>query len=239
MRGHPVTMRALGEWDKEVGVPLQTALAVSMEMSGKTGEQAVARCMIMMAQSARAMTSTAKKNRTVLFDERLHGSQYVEIYSQIKGHKPTRLYKFACGSLANAKDKRALSWDLARKIGNAGMARRSWFWGLRNLPGAPYQMGGKPYRGVARLITLQGRGEMAFGLVLENRLSYILQTIPANYEEMAWRSAGIRIMQDAARKIEKQYMQQLQRLGVRDRNPMSLSARKASFAALAARYEAA
>jgi hypothetical protein len=250
VKGHPITMKALGEWDKDVGVPLDTALRVTMELSGKTGEQAVSRCMIMMAQSTRAMTKTAKKRRPVLVDSSLDArysatkiikssaAKYVETYTQNPSGNPHRIYQFMF-SAAGRNDGLNGSWEKAQHIANAGMAPRSWLWGLHNLPGAPYQMGGKPYKGVSKLITLQGRGEMAFGLVYENRLSYILKTVPSNYEELAWRNAGIRIMQDAARKIEKQFQRELKRIGVRDKNPFSASSRRAAFGAIAARYEAA
>ena len=106
------------------------------------------------------------------------------------------------------------TWDEVKRIGNQGMARRSWFWGLRNMPGAPYAMKGKPYPGVARMLKLAGSGSESFGMILENRLAYIMDATPSDYEARAVQSAGNRIMSDAARKLKTQVGSNLNQLKV-------------------------
>ena len=197
------TLKTLGEWDREVGVPLDTTLRVLIETTNKTGEEAVSNCIVKMAQAVRKMTPKAKKNRTAQKDVRLAGSEYVDVYNQNGANGSTKLYRFRFSDKANARDRLPGTWEQAKRIGNAGMAQRSWFWGIRGLPGAPYAMGGKPYPGVAKLITLRGRGEMVFGQVLENRLAYITQIIPADYEAQAVRSVGNQVLGQYAAKMER------------------------------------
>jgi len=200
------TLKTLGEWHKAVGVPLDTTLRVLIETTNKTGEEAVSNCIVKMAQAVRKMTPKAKKNRTVQKDPRLAGAEYVEVYNQggLTGARgPTRLYRFRFSDRANARDKLPGSWDQAKRIGNAGMAQRSWFWGIRGLPGAPYAMGGKPYPGIAKLITLRGRGDMVFGQVLENRLAYMTRIIPTDYEAQVVRSVGNQVLGQYAAKMER------------------------------------
>jgi len=165
----------------------------------------------MMAQSARQMTPAAKRSRPVQRDAQLNGAEYVEVYGQAK-RPPSRLYRFRFSEKANPSDRLPGTWANARKIGNTGMAKRSWFWGLRNLPGAPYAMGGKPYRNVARMLTLRGRGDEAYGLILENRLAYITKILPADYEAQAARAAGNRILTIAARKIEADNVRDIKKI---------------------------
>jgi len=205
MSKNPFTMKALGEWDKDIGASLNTALKVAIETTKKTGMEAVARCIVKMAQIVRRMTSTAKKNRPIGKDSE-HGD-YIECYNQ--AGKITRLFKwqFDPQQIYTSKSPMGATWEQAKKIGNSGMAQRSWFWGLRGLPGAT--LVGKPYPGIAKLMTLRGRGENTFGMILENRLSYITKTVPADYEAQAVKGAGNQIMGEAARKMERDYQRQL------------------------------
>jgi len=61
-----VSLTTLGRWDKQIGVPLGDALAVSMDVTGRTGEEACQHAIILMAQSAAARTRVAKKLRKVV-----------------------------------------------------------------------------------------------------------------------------------------------------------------------------
>jgi hypothetical protein len=46
------TLKAIGNWDKEIGASLSDALTVSMELFGYTGEKACRQCIFFMTQSA-------------------------------------------------------------------------------------------------------------------------------------------------------------------------------------------
>ena len=72
-------------------------------------------------------------------------------------------------------------------------------------------MGGKPYPGIARMITLRGRGEMAFGQILENRLAYITRIIPSDYEARAVRAVGNQVLGQYRDKMEKDFHRDIQR----------------------------
>lgn len=61
-----VTLKMVGDWRKEVGVPLRDALAVSMNICGRTGEEACKHAIILMAQSARAITKQSPKLRPIV-----------------------------------------------------------------------------------------------------------------------------------------------------------------------------
>ena len=68
-----VSIKMLGDWRKEVGVPLRDALAVSMDICGRTGEEACKHAIILMAESARALARQAPKNRKVQHDPAIRG----------------------------------------------------------------------------------------------------------------------------------------------------------------------
>jgi len=211
MKNRPVTMKALGDWHQDVQVPLATALAVTLETTGKTGAQACAKAMVMMAQSARALTPSAKKNRPVMKDARLHGSEYVDIFKQSGGAESggsSRLYRFRFSQRASARDMLEGTWEDARRIANAGLSKRSWFWGLRGLPGAPYQMG-KPMRGVTTLFTI--KGEKTAGYELTDRIKFLSKILPTGWRQRVEQAAVNRIMAQARKKIEKDFVADMRR----------------------------
>ena len=61
-----VSLRTVGKWDKQIGVPLDSALAVSMDIMGRSGQEACKHAIILMAQSARAITPQSPKLRKVV-----------------------------------------------------------------------------------------------------------------------------------------------------------------------------
>ena len=201
-------IQMVGNWDTKTNNGLQAALKVIVGTTNKTLPMAVAKCMVMMAQTTSKLTAKSKKNRPIMRAE--HNQQFVEVFNQ-KSEK-RRMYKFQFDNPQKTGLK--ATWDEVKRIGNKGMAKRSWFWGLRGLPGAPYAMGGKPYPGVARLMKLVGSGSESFGMVLENRLSYILSAVPADYEAQAVMRTGNRIMKDAAKKLETEVGANLNQLKV-------------------------
>jgi hypothetical protein len=206
------TIKAVGEWDKQVGVPLQTALRVIIENTKKTGEQAVANCIVMMAQAARKMTPKAKANRKVLKGGASGKLDYIEVYQQGVGGAPGKLgkvWKYQFSPRASANFRLNGTWEQAKRVENSGMAQRSWFWGLRGLPGAP--MTGRPYKGVAKLLTLRGTGDMVTGMIRENRIAFMTRILPPGYEAQIVRSVGNKVMGQYAKKIEREAARDLER----------------------------
>jgi hypothetical protein len=198
------TLKTLGEWDKDIGVSLNTAMKVSIETLKKTGAEALGRCIVMMAQAVRKMTPAAKKNRTVITEVRDGLVQFVYAWNQKRESK--RIYKWMFSQ--DNPNRIDGTWENAKKIGNAGMAKRSWFWGLRGLPGAP-NFPGKPYPGIAKLLKLRGDGEETVGYILENRIAYMTNILPPDYEAQAVRSVGNKTLGDAARRMEKNFERQV------------------------------
>ena len=61
-----VSLTTIGNWNKEVGVGLGSALAVSMDVMGRTGQEACKHALILMGQSATALTKQSKKKRPIV-----------------------------------------------------------------------------------------------------------------------------------------------------------------------------
>jgi hypothetical protein len=196
------SLQAIGNWDKEVGVGLSTALSVAMDISGKTGEKACRQALVFMAQSASSprhnVTGASKKNRPTKRDE--HGP-YVENYR--RGHTGfQKLYKWMFED-DNANRQEGMipgSFKNARVIGNRGLARRSWMWGLSRLGG---KSKGAAIRGTYRVSSL--RGETVNGYLKENKLDYIIKALKPGWERMVERLASNRIMAQARNKLESKW----------------------------------
>lgn len=203
MKNRPITIRALGDWKHEIGVRLSTALAVVVENTGKTGAEACAKGMVNMAQSARVLTPTAKKNRPVLRNE--HGLEYIEVYRQ--SGAVAKLFRFRYQG-RSSDPKPAFTWEEARLIAHKGLAKRSWFWGLRGLPGAP-AFEGKPMRGVVTLFTI--KGNQTAGYELTDRIKFLSKILPAGWSQRVEQAVVNRIMAQARKKMEKDFAADMRR----------------------------
>ena len=195
------SLKIIGDWKKEIGVPLKDALAVSMDVTGKTGERACRDVLIGMAQSARKIANKSKKNRKIQRDE--HG-QYVENWRRGKTQFQ-KLYKWMFDP-ENVQEFVGGSWENARRIGNQGLAKRSWMWGLARLK--PIKTG-KAIRGASKVIALKTPN--ANGYIKENRLDYILKSgvMPGGWENIVQTRAGNRIMAQARNKLESKWRREM------------------------------
>jgi hypothetical protein len=196
------TLKMVGDWSSQVAIPLSNALAATVEMTGRSGRQACDRAMVMMAQSARAMTKQAPKNRPVKTGP--HG-KYVERYSA-SGIKEDYQWRFD----PNRTPRPRITWEQAKRIVNRKLAGRSWMWGvmgLRDSLGAS-----NPIPGVAQLDEIIGETEC--GLILTNRLGYITKpgVMPGGWEQEVERRATDRIMAQIAGQIERQFGVEVPRL---------------------------
>lgn len=193
---------AVNDWQKVTGDRLRQALAVSMEVCGRTGAEACKHAIILMAQSARAMAKSAKKLRPVEHDA--HGD-YVTIYYQ--SGKRSKLYKWAFRpEVQSTKWGRRGTWAGARVIGRRGLAKRSWMWGLRDLGKLS---GSRPISGVADVKTILS--DEVCGYLLTNRLGYITKTMPAGWEAAVQERAGNKLMKQAALKLERKWAGEVRR----------------------------
>lgn len=202
------SLKMIGDWRKEVGVPLRDALAVSMDVIGRTGEEACRHALILMAQSAAAITRVARKNRKVEQDPRVRGigGQYVEVYTQGET-RPKKLHRLQY--LRGDADRENLgTWEQAKAIspGRRGLAKRSWLWGLNRLG---MSSAGRAIPGTSRVFSV--KSERTNGYIKEDSLSYIHKAIPANWAQQVELRAGNKIMAQARLKLERQWRSRMRR----------------------------
>ena len=187
-----VTLDTIGNWSKEVGVPLSAALSVSTDITGQTGERACRQALIFMAMSARKITRQARKNRRVRKEK---GRKYVEVW------KKSGIIKVFEWAFSKTNDSRIQgTWEQAKRIGARGLAKRSWMWGLAPLGKRPKS---RPISGTFSLRTI--RETTAAGYILNNQLDYIKRALPGGWEQSVARAASNRIMGNARRKLERKW----------------------------------
>jgi hypothetical protein len=198
------TLKIVGDWQGKIGVPLADALAVSMEICGRVGEEACKHAIILMAQSAKNLAKKAPARREVKRDERLFGSEYVETWQQGKA-EPSRLYRFRFSDQANARDRLEGTWENAKRIKGHGLAGRSWMFGL----GKWGHGGANAMPGVSKVFAIN-RGK-AHGYILHNLLSYVTHpnAMPSGWESTVQTSAGNRIMAQAVLKLDTEWRREM------------------------------
>ena len=192
------SIRAVGDWSKEMRVPLSNAMAAAVDLIGKSGRQACEMAMVYMARSARAMTKQAKKNRKEMSSA--GNRKYVEKF--YKDSKIRKLYKH------NFPDDKGHTWEWAKEIRARGLAKRSWFWGIAGLRGGSESS--KPIPGVSTLIEILR--PMECGLIMTNKLKYIFKAAGSGVEKAAADKASNQIMAQAAKKLERKFGVEVPRL---------------------------
>jgi len=195
-----VSLKLIGDWRKEIGVPLRDALHVSMDIMGRTGEEGCRHALILMAQSAAALTKQARKNRKMQHDE--HG-KYVDVFNQGRA-TARKVYEWMFSD--DNPDRIPGTWERAREVGSRGLGKRSWMWGLKRLGG---RSKGKVMTRTSRVLTITR--ETVSGYILENALSYITKILPAGWEATVALRAGNKIMAQARAKIERQWKSAMRR----------------------------
>lgn len=212
-------LQALGEWDKEVGVPIDRAISASMRVMGRTAFDATKQAVILMAQSARAMTPQSRSRRGIVRGTQRMGP-YVQDWTGAdrRGGVPSKIYRFffspdfdpntirdgAFKSSALAARKRFNSFDEARVIRMRGLAKASWMWGLRRLGGTGVAAHRDRHRvASAGSFKSDARGEA--GHWINNALSYIIKVMPASWQSDVQRLAGNKMMAQARRRLENDF----------------------------------
>jgi hypothetical protein len=180
------TLKTVGDWNAQIDIPLNNALAASIDLTGRSGKAACEHAMILMAKSSRTATKQSPKKRPLQKEGR---KTFITLYNSKSQYK--KFYRFG-------KDDE--DFKRARFIRNRGIAKRSWMWGVGKLLKAnPF----KPIPGVATLDEMLSSS--GCGLILTNRLKYINSAAPAGLEEMVARKASDQIMAQAAKKMEKMF----------------------------------
>ena len=193
----------VGNWRAKMDTRLTQALAVTMEVSGRSLAEACKRAIILMAQSARALTRQSKKKRRV---KRERGAESIETYK--KDGTISKLFKFKFDELSN--DVRG-TWEQAQIIKGRGIAKRSWMWGLKGLKSVKSVGRTVPGVGYLRKILTSTVG----GFILSNKLSYILKAMPASWKQIVEQKATNKIMKQAESKLKRDWARAVQRTGTR------------------------
>ena len=189
------TFRMVGDWSKTTQAPLQNALRTSMDVFQRSAPEACKHSLILMAQTcAKSETNVAPTNRPIMDDGDSLGP-YVNTYKQ-GDSTPKKVHKFRFSDRLLSGDRLAGTWEKAKHIAHNKLARSSWLWDLAS-------DGGRKMRGVTKVIKLnpQAAAGKTTGIILENRLSYLLKIMRLGWEQRCANAAVNRIMAQAARKL--------------------------------------
>jgi hypothetical protein len=195
-----VSIRAIGDWQGGMRTYLDQALAVSMDVIGRTGEEACRHSLILMAQSARALAKQSHKNREVLNETDSGLGQYVNTYKQ-GNSTPHRVYKFQFSDKLIGGRQLQGTWERAKRIKNRGLAKRSWMWGLSKLG---VWSESRPIPGASKFWSILS--DKVCGYIKENKLSYIYKAMPMGWENAVESAAKNKIMAQARLKMERQWV---------------------------------
>lgn len=197
-----VSLEIIGNWTKEAGVTMAQALSVSMDVTGDSGEKACRKALWFMGQAAGKIAgrTARKKKRSIQRDE--HG-KFVDVYVQGKRDH----YKLYPWMFENEGGILPGLWENAKKIGNKGLAKRSWMWGLNRFKKSGGKSSGAPIPGTSRVSTI--RGTNINGYIKDNKLSYILKAMGPGWERKVEVSAGNRIMAQARNKLEAKWRREV------------------------------
>lgn len=210
-----LSIKAVNDWNKEIGVGLNTIMAVSMDIMGRSGEEAARHTLILMAQSARAAAKQSRKLRLLKQDE--HG-RYLEVLN--KGTM-SKLYEWAF-SESGAGGSLKGTFEGARPIKSRGLAKRSWMWGLGRI-GA--KKTGRQISNASRVYTI--KKPRLNGYIKEDRLDYIQKVMPAGWESTVVLRAGNKAMKQARNKMERDWKR-----GVKSRRSATTRAVSSLFKSL-------
>jgi hypothetical protein len=221
-------MYTVEDWNKGLEIPLASALAMSIEITGMAGRNACKRAIILMAESARKMTKIAPKNRKVVknpeFEHLLTRKQYREM--GIVAGKPihpmhAKYFKYTATKQRPNKSPYQLyanNPEEIKRIKNRGLAKKSWFWGLNSFG----KKSEDEIPGVSELHEMIGKDTCGF--ILDNKLSYVIKAMPGGWEQMVQKKASDQIMATAAKTLERKLGVHYERLDKHRRKPKGLDA---------------
>jgi len=101
-----------------------------------------------------------------------------------------------------------VSWNDVKRIGKkAGLAKRSWMWGLAKL-GA--KQGSRAIPGASRVYAITG--EKVNGYIKENRIKYITKILPSGWAALVEHLATNKIFKQAAMAMERKWRSAMRRV---------------------------
>jgi hypothetical protein len=217
-------LKIVGNWNDRIEVTLASALAASIEITGRSGKEACDHAIILMAKSSRNKTPQGKSKRPVNdnpdFRHLLKKPQYKTV--RMSGKSMPDYYRFTADKLRQPASGKRVQVLFANertriaKIGNVGLAKRSWTWGLSQRLGKP------EIAGIAERIELVG--DKLCGIILRNKLSYLLSIMPSGWEQSVQSSATNVIMAQAAKRLEREFGIEIPRAASKQRPATTLTA---------------
>ena len=237
-----VTLKAVGDWNQRLHIPLSNAMTATMEMFGLTGYQACEKAIAHMAHSASAATKQSAKLRPIVANPAFKGVGGSDMkrdkrrarfgvyrWNQKTGQKYFQpIYK---GGEFGNKIKYISKDKVLVKVGNR--------WEEFEAGTGDFQIAGSK-DSKRRIIASRGRAKQSWtwglkgvkanlkikdvtditpiiaretcGLVLTNRLRYIRSVTPSGLEEIVARKASNAIMQQVATKFEQRFATEIPRL---------------------------
>jgi hypothetical protein len=202
------SIRAVNDWRAEVHTSLTTALQVSRDVFHRTAAQATKHAIILMGQSARALTKQAKARRPIEHEK--GKAPFVTVYTQRGNY---RVHKW------QAEQRGADGWERVRRIGRRGLAKRSWMWGLSQIKGdvegftgagaaGTAGAAGRPIAGVTQTYEVTS-GRDVVGHLMENRLSYLERILPGGWLATVEQKAINLVMKRAEMKMVEDFQRDI------------------------------
>ena len=184
-----IVIEALGDWGKQIQIPLERAMTASMQQFGKSSDQVTKQMMDFETTSARVLTPEAQKTREVMFNpyfrhlmKRSQYKKYSKDANRYRGY-----FKYAAWFFKQPPKLPAFRYgnDMTKlaKIARRGLAQRSWRWGLQPL-GIPSEW--NPIQGTQELYeyraTISGASVTA-GWKKVNKLNYLPAIMPPGWKQ--------------------------------------------------------
>ena len=204
-----VSFNAIGDWSKKIETGLGTALAVSMDVIGRTGQEATKHAIILMAQSARKDAPLAKKNRPVEANPRFrhllrteeNASTYKE--SRRAGRDMSAYYKLSAIRLKQRGQSVPIYGNQKKDIApirRRGLLKKSWMWGLGVLG---VSEGSKEIPGASDFRTITSPN--LCGYIKWNKLDYATKGMTPGWEARVQTAVVNKIMAQARNKLEQKW----------------------------------
>ncbi len=194
-RYRDIALTAVGDWNKQIDVPLVNTMMSGIEICGRSGRQACEMAMVYMARAARRRTKQAAARRKIKTGKTANNVSYKYVECWGGRDVPVRVPDF---SVRPKNELSNYSWeDVLKNIASRGLAKRSWFWSIRKL------RDGKAIPNATSLYSITT--PKVCGLILANRLNYIRAVTPAGVEGMAAAAASNQIMAQVAKKMEREF----------------------------------
>lgn len=203
-----MSIRMVNDWNSATGRMTVAALNAAKDVMNKSSDKICKTAIWYMAQSAAKITKLSAKTREVVrnpsFRHLVSAQQYKNLNKN--GNDGRDYYKWTATKLMpQGKWKPIFANDPKdiRKIKGRGLAQRSWMWGLGR---------GKGIAGTYEFKTVTsgtGSGKLVGGYILRDKLDYILKALPAGWEKDVESKAINRIMKQAARKLERDFRNQV------------------------------